>query len=55
MKNEKKIQKEAYIPAVMEITEFDCEDIISTSTPIIPFGLRWNDNAILVDEDDNEA
>ena len=30
--------KEVYVEAQMEIIEFECEDIVTVSTPIIDFG-----------------
>ena len=29
--------KEVYVEAQMEIIEFECEDIVTVSTPIAPF------------------
>lgn len=31
--------KEAYIEAEMEVIEFECEDIITNSTPFAPYSL----------------
>jgi len=31
--------KEVYVEAEMEVIEFECEDIITNSTPIAPFSV----------------
>jgi hypothetical protein len=33
------MKKEKYVSAEMEVVKFEAEDVITTSTPLVPFGM----------------